>query len=135
MRSLPVEGLELALDPCSIKDPAVYVVELDYGRRVRVAVGALGDLLLKPGRYYYVGSAKRGLSTRAPRHLVPQGRRRWHIDHISSIADARSVWWAPFDSMTECSLAEAFSKRCEPVPGFGCSDCSCTSHLFREALR
>jgi len=30
----------------------------------------------------------------------------------------------------ECTIAEALSRQFDAIPGFGCSDCRCPSHLF-----
>jgi Uri superfamily endonuclease len=42
-----------------------------------------------------------------------------------------SVYIKLTDEKIECKIADEVSKKGVPVSGFGCSDCSCKSHLFR----
>jgi Uri superfamily endonuclease len=100
----------------------------------RVSVGALGDLSFQTGWYVYVGSAlgPGGLS-RASRHIKftrSPGNPRWHIDYLlaSPAFTLRSVICAGTVERVECLLADALQGG--EIPGFGCSDCSCASHLF-----
>jgi Uri superfamily endonuclease len=102
-----------------------------------IRVGALGDLIFQSGWYVYVGSAlgPGGLS-RASRHIRfsrSPGTPRWHIDYLlaSPAFTLRSVICACTAERAECLLAGALHGR--KIPGFGCSDCSCASHLFYYA--
>ncbi|OPX67506.1 MAG: hypothetical protein A4E40_01022 [Methanoregulaceae archaeon PtaU1.Bin059] len=101
----------------------------------REQVGALGPVEFPGGFHVYVGSAlgPGGLS-RVARHIrcAREGiaRPRWHIDYLLA-SDAfilRSVFCIPTEERLECRLASLIPGR--PVPGFGCSDCDCASHLF-----
>jgi endonuclease-3 len=86
------------------------------------------------GLYAYTGSAfGAGGVSRIDRHArVASGEneaRHWHIDYLlgeeqSSIA---AVYATPHDA--ECEVARGIGG--EPVEGFGCSDCSCDTHLKR----
>jgi Uri superfamily endonuclease len=99
-----------------------------------VRAGARGDLTFQSGWYVYVGSAlgPGGLS-RALRHIrfsSSPGKPRWHIDYLlaSPAFTLISVICARTLDKVECLLADALQG--EEIPGFGCSDCSCLSHLF-----
>ena len=105
-------------------------------RRCWVKVGALGVISFPEGWHVYVGSAQgpSGLS-RVRRHIRVAsegiGTPRWHIDYLlvhpefSLTAVACAV---TAERETECLIARHIGG--VPVPGFGCSDCRCSSHLF-----
>jgi Uri superfamily endonuclease len=100
-----------------------------------VEIGALGPLSFRRGWQVYTGSAQGpgGLS-RVSRHIRVKrdGIRspRWHIDYLLvhpafelvSVACA-----ATNDHEDECRISRILT--INPVPDFGCSDCSCISHL------
>jgi sugar fermentation stimulation protein A len=97
-------------------------------------VGSLGSVRFKKGWYVYVGSARLGLSQRVARHMRNNRRKalRWHIDFLRN--GARAVRAFPILTRLdlECRLAQDVRAiAAEMVPHFGCSDCSCPSHLFR----
>ena len=100
-----------------------------------VRVGALGDIAFLPGWHTYVGSALGcGGLARLERHIaLSQNKNRhpkWHVDWISTSPafSLRTTVSAVTGDRLECRLAEALGG--ESVPGFGASDCSCSSHLF-----
>jgi Uri superfamily endonuclease len=100
-----------------------------------VEIGALGPVSFAAGWHCYIGSALGpGGLVRLERHLRLAEHRdkrpKWHIDYL--LSDPRfSVMYAvsaPTAERLECRFAGALG---EPgVPGFGCSDCSCPSHLL-----
>lgn len=96
-----------------------------------VEVGALGKIDFQPGMYVYVGSAMNGVESRLERHFSPVENLHWHIDYFSAEAEAVEFLVVPDGPEAECMVAEAASRVGEPVEGFGCSDCGCSSHLFR----
>ncbi|KDE55229.1 DUF123 domain-containing protein [Methanoculleus sp. MH98A] len=115
-------------------DKGVYALVLENSHCV-VRVGALGEREFAAGSHVYVGSARgSGGLARVRRHLQLARRRdrppRWHIDYL--LLDPHflpaAVVTAATDRDCECDLARAVSG--EYVPGFGCSDCACPSHLF-----
>jgi sugar fermentation stimulation protein A len=58
-------------------------------------------------------------------------RHHWHIDELRAVADFHSALAIRSSTRLECEIAEAFSKISEwAIPGFGCTDCSCNTHLF-----
>ncbi|UCH57795.1 MAG: DUF123 domain-containing protein [Candidatus Bathyarchaeota archaeon] len=89
------------------------------------------------GHYVYVGSALNGLDARIRRHLdTSKGSYsaiHWHVDYLlkERAVNIEAVYIKLTEERMECALAESVSEKGIPVPGFGCSDCRCVSHLFR----
>jgi len=118
-------------------DPGSYVLVVAVEEPTTIEVGALGDREFTPGGYAYVGSAfGPGGLARVDRHreLADGDRdtRHWHIDYLLGEDETRlaSVETYP-DRDIECSLAMALAEAgCQPVAGFGASDCDCDSHLW-----
>jgi endonuclease-3 len=86
------------------------------------------------GFYSYTGSARGpGGLKRVDRHIqVLEGiktTRRWHIDYLLPHAGFQGVFITKTTLDLECRIAEAIGKRLAHVPGFGCTDCRCISHL------
>jgi endonuclease-3 len=72
------------------------------------------------------------MDKRIKRHMEKKKKIFWHIDYLTSqknfkpyeayiINDAKKV---------ECRKAAEIQKSMPSIPGFGSSDCSCSSHLF-----
>ena len=100
-----------------------------------VRVGALGEIAFRRGWHIYVGSALgSGGLARLDRHIAlsrnKDRRPTWHVDYLSASQSfcLRSSVSAITEERLECRLAEALGG--ENIPGFGCSDCDCRSHLF-----
>ncbi len=114
-------------------DSGLYLLVLELTARMSVRVGAIGTIDFRPGYYVYCGSARKNLSARLARHRARNKKRRWHIDYLTSRREVRveSASVFPHDGMTECGLYSSAlrPRKLEPVPGFGCSDCRCGSHL------
>jgi Uri superfamily endonuclease len=114
-----------------------YCLCIGIKSQIQVRVGALEWLHFPEGHYIYVGSAMNGLESRLRRHLnTSRGSYRaihWHIDYLlrEEEVSIESIHVKVSDMKAECGVADAVSKRGVPVKGFGCSDCSCSSHLFR----
>ncbi|KLK88715.1 endonuclease III [Methanoculleus sediminis] len=115
-------------------DKGVYALVLE-NTHCSVRIGALGEREFFRGSHIYVGSARgSGGLARVLRHLRLALRRdrppRWHIDYL--LLDPHflpaAVVTAATDRDCECDLARAVAGAY--VPGFGCSDCACPSHLF-----
>jgi len=97
--------------------------------------GALGEIAFRKGWHVYVGSALgSGGLLRLERHVALSREKnktpKWHVDYLST--DSRFALRYTVHAVTEerfeCPLAEALG---EPgIPGFGCSDCDCSSHLL-----
>ncbi|MCS7143672.1 MAG: GIY-YIG nuclease family protein [Archaeoglobaceae archaeon] len=99
-----------------------YVLILRNDEEKKIEIGKLGKIYFRPGVYYYVGSAKK--ISRVIRHFNEK-RKRWHIDYISGVFE---ILGAILFKISECELASKIEF--EKVKRFGCSDCSCESHLF-----
>lgn len=101
--------------------------------RGEVEVGALGGHHFD-GMYVYVGSALGpGGLKRVDRHVSVKdgGVRRWHVDHILHEGSVVSALATVTGRQLECEVAGSLGERLSvAVEGFGCSDCSCRSHLF-----
>ncbi|NLM81520.1 MAG: GIY-YIG nuclease family protein [Candidatus Methanoculleus thermohydrogenotrophicum] len=112
----------------------VYALVLEGPCR-EVRIGALGVREFAAGWHIYVGSARgSGGLARVGRHLrlalLKDRPPRWHIDYLlldPHFAPVAAVT-AATDLDCECDLARAIGGA--RVPGFGCSDCACPSHLF-----
>ena len=100
-----------------------------------VQVGALGEIIFQPGWHCYIGSALgSGGLKRLERHISLAARRdkrpKWHVDYLLS-SPLFSLGYAicgVTSERLECRLADELGG--DGVPKFGCSDCTCLSHLF-----
>ncbi|MFA6224754.1 MAG: GIY-YIG nuclease family protein [Methanoregula sp.] len=100
-----------------------------------VRVGALGEIQFQPGWHCYVGSALgSGGLKRLERHIslaAQQDKRpKWHVDYLNTSSCFSLVYavYAVTNERLECRIAHELGEG--GVPKFGCSDCTCTSHLF-----
>ena len=82
------------------------------------------------GYYAYVGSALGNLETRIARHLSRDKKCHWHIDYLLQYTEMRMALFAETVKKEECSIAQELFKRLSSIPGFGCTDCHCSSHLY-----
>jgi sugar fermentation stimulation protein A len=111
-----------------------YLLFLEVKQQVTVEVGGLGRLDFIPGIYAYTGSAMNGLEARVGRHLRGDGKLHWHIDHLRRHAKPMGALLIPSEMKQECAVNALLDRwtGSEPyAPGFGCSDCSCDTHLHR----
>ena len=116
-----------------MKRMGTYVLVITLGSDLTTEVGALGTLSFPAGVYLYTGSALGGLDQRVSRHIRHEKTVKWHIDRLTVAADSVIAYESYPDYVPECELASMASD-CGMVPsvdGFGCSDCSCRTHLFR----
>jgi Uri superfamily endonuclease len=110
-----------------------YVLVLSLGQPCRIRAGRLPERNYPAGLYFYIGRAKRNLRGRLARHLTTEKKLFWHIDYLLRNAEIEEIWCRPgyFD---ECQLASDITGMCgkdsSPIPGFGASDCHCSSHLI-----
>lgn len=113
----------------------IYVLILRMKKSLDIRVGKLGRLHFRRGYYSYVGSAQgSGGEKRITRHFnVARGKnitRKWHIDYLLPHSEVICAVFSPTDDAIECVVAQLLGKYPEALPGFGCSDCTCESHLF-----
>ncbi len=110
-----------------------YVVLLNVAKDSSVKIGSLGRVNFRKGNYVYVGSALNSIEKRPERHLRKEKKLFWHIDYLLEKADIVKIMC--FESgKEECNLARELSNSFESVRKFGCSDCTCPSHLFYSEL-
>ncbi len=111
----------------------VYVLIVLIGGDIRINVGALGNIFFEEGLYAYVGSAQNDVRKRVNRHLGDVKRKFWHIDYLLDNIAVRvvKVFCKEADKVEECRIAGKLGEKGIPVKNFGCSDCSCMSHLFK----
>lgn len=113
----------------------IYVLILRLDTDLDITIGKLGIINFKSGYYYYIGSALgTGGFKRVTRHFnVASGKnltRKWHIDYLLPHSDVICALLLPTDESLECRVAEELKRYSDIIPGFGCSDCACKTHLF-----
>ena len=113
-----------------------YTLCIELSRDATVEIGALGDHRLPAGGYAYTGSAfGPGGFGRVDRHYAlaagDRDTRHWHVDYLlgHDAASIRGDVRTPGADI-ECAVADALPA--SPVPGFGASDCGCSSHLAHD---
>jgi sugar fermentation stimulation protein A len=112
-------------------DCGSYLVLLRLNRARDITVGRLGRVRFREGFYIYVGSAMANLSRRIARHKRLRKRVHWHIDRLRLHARFVEALVVRSPERLECDLSLAIQGIASwSVPGFGCSDCRCRSHLF-----
>jgi endonuclease-3 len=112
-----------------------YVLILQLSDDIDLTIGKLGKFHFVKGYYYYIGSALgTGGFKRVTRHFnVAKGKnntRKWHIDHLLFHSEVICAVLLPSQQAFECKVAQILGKSLDPMPGFGCSDCKCYSHLL-----
>ena len=107
-----------------------YILLIKLKESKIIKIGKLGKLFFKKGFYVYIGSAMNNLEKRLNRHLSKNKKYHWHIDYLLENAEIFESYLKENTIKEECKLANRFKEKLEKIPGFGCSDCKCTSHLF-----
>lgn len=111
-----------------MKGTYILIIELKEGKIIEV--GKLGKIFFKKGFYVYVGSAFNGLEQRIDRHLRKNKKIHWHIDYFLNFSEIKMVLFKESKIKQECKIAAMLGKQLVSIAGFGCSDCTCDSHLF-----
>jgi sugar fermentation stimulation protein A len=113
------------------KDSGSYLLILELRENMAIDIGKLRTIDFRKGFYIYVGSAKKNLQKRLERHLRKRKNMFWHIDYLRDKAeDCTAIPIRSTDDL-ECGLSKAIDMITPlSIPGFGSSDCDCTSHLF-----
>ena len=114
-----------------------YVLIMENSEDREIEIGKLGRVAFRKGFYAYVGSALSGLAQRIGRHLREVGENKklhWHIDFFlaSSGVEVKEVVFAETEERKECEIAAKLQvkKGLGHIANFGCSDCTCRSHLL-----
>ena len=114
-----------------MKDRGSYILILRLRTGRTLNIGKMGQVKCKAGYYLYAGSARKNLIQRLERHKRERKRLFWHIDYLRAHADFHLALPIRASDSLECELGGALKKISDwQVPNFGCSDCSCGSHLF-----
>lgn len=108
----------------------IYILLIGLPRSQKISTGKLGVLEFPKGLYAYAGSAQNGLEKRIERHRRKDKIKFWHIDYLLEKARILEVYAKKSRKEQECETAKALEKKFKAIPGFGCSDCRCKSHLF-----
>jgi len=113
------------------QDRGSYLLLLCLTERLEAEIGKLGRVRFPKGYYLYVGSARKDLTRRIERHRRLRKARFWHIDYLRERADFQAAIPIRTGDDLECEIAKALKGIAAwNIPGFGCSDGSCESHLF-----
>lgn len=113
------------------KDRGSYLLILNLKRKGKINVRRLGKVSFEKGFYIYVGSAMANLTKRMERHRHIRKKHHWHIDELRAACEFHSVLAIRSSTRLECEIAKGLSEIAEwAVPGFGCTDCFCETHLF-----
>ncbi|MBN1293511.1 MAG: GIY-YIG nuclease family protein [Candidatus Latescibacteria bacterium] len=107
-----------------------YILLIRVKSPQNIKVGRLGTIRFDPGFYAYVGSALNNLEKRIERHKRSEKKLFWHIDYLLQHANIIEVFRIERTCKLECKIAQNLSQNTQHIPKFGCSDCSCKSHLF-----
>ena len=110
----------------------IYVLIIQVNQAIQPKIGALGELTFTEGLYAYVGSAQNNLELRVARHRRRKKSLFWHIDYLlnNEAAKVVAVYYKLGRKTEECKIASFLKANAQPIAGFGCSDCPCSSHLF-----
>jgi len=109
-----------------------YILIIHLEQYKRIAIGQLGTINFDAPYYIYVGSAMLNLNERINRHKRKNKRVFWHIDYL--LKEAKLLHALPIRSEIdlECSIAKDIINISDGyIKGFGSSDCSCVSHLYK----
>lgn len=112
-------------------DAGDYAVVLFLSEDKDITIGAQGMMHFPKGYYVYTGSAKKNLAARLARHQRKRKKMHWHIDYLRQQAEAIAVIPIRTADDLEHELAQEILAVSDwHIAGFGCTDCSCQSHLF-----
>lgn len=110
-----------------------YILILKLEDDTLIRIGRLGNVQFRVGFYLYTGSAfnSGGLDSRLKRHLAINKKSHWHIDYLREKCSVEEIIISRAKKKLECIWADRLSRLSDySIPGFGCSDCKCKSHLF-----
>lgn len=107
-----------------------YILLIKLNKDKEIQIGKLGNISFKKGFYLYIGSALNGLENRLNRHFKKYKKTHWHIDYLLKYGKIIDAFYKESFSKEECDIVKNFENKLLPIPGFGCSDCKCKTHLF-----
>jgi sugar fermentation stimulation protein A len=113
------------------RDGGCYLILLHNVDDQEITVGKLGAIKFSSGFYVYVGSARQHLEARINRHRRLRKNHHWHTDYLRNQTQFIQAFPIRTADDLECNVAQSLSLLCDrSIARFGCSDCSCDSHLF-----
>ncbi len=113
------------------EDRGSYLIVLKLDQKADIEIGKMGTLKFPRGYYLYVGSALMNLSRRIERHRRILKNKFWHVDYLREKAEFCTAIPIRSSKDLECEIARCLKAIAGwQIPGFGCSDCSCSSHLY-----
>lgn len=116
-------------------EPGTYALILRNHKKRQIQIGRWRQIDMAPGFYLYIGSAfgPGGVRARVRRHFRRTKARHWHIDYLREYLDPVGACYSHDPTRLEHRWAQILCgmSNMSPVQGFGCSDCTCVSHLFR----
>lgn len=107
-----------------------YLLLMELSAEKSIQIGRKCSFVFPTGWYVYVGSAMNGIEQRVRRHLSSEKKMHWHIDYFLQHAQIQELYYKESKQKEECDVAQSFSRSYQGFLGFGCTDCSCKSHLF-----
>jgi len=107
-----------------------YVLLIRIDKDSSIDIGKIGKIDFKKGVYVYVGSAMNNIKHRIERHLKKEKKLHWHIDYLLEKSRIVNTYYRESNIREECKIANVLNQHLSFIPNFGCSDCSCKSHLF-----
>ena len=110
-----------------------YILLIELPDEQTITIGRQKVIHFLGDYYAYVGSAMGGFKSRLSYHLKGNKEPHWHIDYLLSKASITDIILCEAELRTECIIAEALKSQFDSIPGFGASDCKCSSHLFFAA--
>lgn len=116
------------------KNKGIYTIILELHKDSILKIGKLGNINFLKGYYAYTGSARGyGGFKRVKRHLDVSSKRnsilKWHIDYLLHETKVIGVILTPTNLNLECTIANDIIRNAHEIKNFGCSNCSCSSHL------
>ena len=110
-----------------------YCLIIHVNSDITIQIGKLGSFDFDKGFYVYVGSALNSLESRLKRHLSDDKKLFWHVDYLLADLNVElvDIVFAVDNGKWECDVASEVGMNGIGIKGFGCSDCKCTSHLFK----
>jgi len=113
------------------EDRGSYIIVLRLDQKANIEIGKLGKVNFPKGYYLYVGSAMKNLTRRIERHRRILKNKFWHIDYLREQSTFCTAIPIRSSNDWECEIAKSARKIADwQIESFGCSDCSCSSHLF-----
>ncbi|MEM0465358.1 MAG: GIY-YIG nuclease family protein [Candidatus Pacearchaeota archaeon] len=113
----------------------IYILIIRVKKPLKIKIGKLGIINFTKGNYAYIGSAQNNLEKRIMRHKSKSKKKKlhWHIDYLLNNKNSKiiKIFYKKKSKKYECIIAKKLSKKRNIINKFGCSDCTCKSHLIK----